>query len=357
MAGAPRIAYVLDPRFPGGTSAAVAAELRVAQRFGQVSLHAIESAMFRGRVASAAVASAAEAMGLPVHWDSPLVAADLVLWHNPAFLKFQDTVMTRLVCRDLVVVTHENFLRPGGSEGFDAGACLSLIDGAALALRKVLAPVSPVNRRSIGDWSATRLLPDGWQLLPEDWFNICEFDLVSPTTAPADRRGRHSRPGLEKFPAPEVMDLCFPAHAERNVILGADSLMAEAPRRPHWTLIPFGGLDVARYFEMVDFMIYFTSPAWRESFGRVLAEALAAGKVAISDPGTAATFGGGVIGARPDEVDAIVARHIADPALYRAQVARGQAALARYSAGRFADMFGARVEAATWRAAARRAAA
>ena len=99
-------------------------------------------------------------------------------------------------------------------------------------------------------------------------------------------------------------------------------------------------------------MVYFTSPAWRESFGRVLAEALAAGKVVISDAETASTFGAGVIGARPEEVDACIARHLAKPELYRRQVARGQDSLSRYSASAFTTMFGAVCGRATGRAAA-----
>ncbi|MEM6761186.1 MAG: hypothetical protein AAF601_17075, partial [Pseudomonadota bacterium] len=45
----PRIAYVIEPRFPGGTSSAVAQELAVAVTLGDVQVHAISSAMFPGR--------------------------------------------------------------------------------------------------------------------------------------------------------------------------------------------------------------------------------------------------------------------------------------------------------------------
>lgn len=335
-----RIAYVLDPRFPGGTSSAVAAELRVAAGFGRISVHAIESGMFHGRAIAPVLETAFEELGIVPDWDRPVIAADLVILHNPAFLKFQSLFGRRMICRHLVVVTHENFERPGEQAGFDASACLRLIDRAALALAKHLAPVSAANRRTVEGWLAAEGAAAGWQMVPEDWFNICAFDTAPPTAAPADRRGRHSRAGFEKFPSLDILDRCFPAHAESNVILGADSLIAQNVARPHWQLLPFGAIEVAAYFGMIDFMVYFTSPTWRESFGRVLAEAMAAGKVVITDTGTASTFGAGVIGTSPDEVDALIARHLAKPDLYRNQAERGQTALTRFSADAFAAMFG-----------------
>ena len=334
-----RIAYVIDPRFPGGTSAAVAAELRVASRFGALSVHAVESAMFHGRHVAPQLQAAFDDLAITPIWNAPVIAGDLVLLHNPAFLKFQPVFPARILCRQLHVITHENFERPGGHECFDVAGCLTQIERATLALRKVIAPISRVNRATVESWLGARPGFGGWTVQPQDWFNICAFDLCPPTAAPADRRGRHSRPGAEKFPSLAALDLCFPAHAAANTLLGADSLIAEGISRPHWHLLPFGGLALDRYFEMVDFMVYFTAPTWRESFGRVLAEGMAAGKVVISDRETAASFGAGVIAARPADVDAIIARHVADPGLYRRQVASAQDALAQFSAARFAEMF------------------
>ena len=144
-----------------------------------------------------------------------------------------------------------------------------------------------------------------------------------------------SRPGSEKFPPLRDMDLCFPAHADLNVILGADAFMHPELRRPHWKLYPFRGLEVMQFFAMIDFMVYFTAPTWRESFGMVLAEAIAAGKVVISDPETAKTFAGAVVPAQPGDVDGIIAGFIASPMGYRRQVERAQAVLAEHSAAAF----------------------
>ena len=85
-------------------------------------------------------------------------------------------------------------------------------------------------------------------------------------------------------------------------------------------------------------MVYFTGPTWRESVGRVLAEGVAAGKIVISDPQTAETFGGAVIGAAPSDVDQIIEGYIADPARYTADVIRAQGTLQRFAPDAFRDV-------------------
>lgn len=346
----PRIAYVVDPRFPGGTSAAVARELHAVAPHARVEVHGITTAMFRGRDPAPVLLNAIEDLGLPFHLDAPRIAADRVIVHNPSFLKFETRLVPRIVAGEVILVTHENFLRPGGHETHDVGHCLDLLDRASLALGKSLAPISPHNRSTVADWRATRPAHAHWTLRTSDWINICDFRLDPPAPRPRDRRGRHSRPGFEKFPPPRDMDLCFPRHAEANVILGADLLDGLARDRPHWQTHAFGALDMADYFARIDFMVYFTAPTFRESFGRVLAEAIAAGKVVISDADTASVFGDAVLAARPAEVDALVAALVADPARYAAQVHRAQARLAAFSAESFlaaqADVLAPSAEAA-----------
>jgi hypothetical protein len=339
MSGRPigtTFAYVVEPRFSGGTSAAVAAELRVTAQLGPVVVHARRSAMFGGdRHVAPVLRQAIDELALPLIWDAPEINADVVIFHNPSFLKFQAAFGGRIFARQLVVVTHENFLRPGGVEAFDVASCLDQIDRATLSLSKCLAPISVHNRATVRGWlTGHRGLLD-WRVLEQDWFNICVPDIEEPPQPPRDRRGRHSRPTREKFPPLADLDLCFPPHAEANIILGADFLMAAEVARPHWTMLPFGSLDVARFFEMVDFLVYFTAPTWRESFGRVIAEALAAGKVVLTDPETGATFGDAVVACRPEDVDRLVQGFVAEPDRYIAQVRRAKPVLEALSAPAF----------------------
>ena len=336
----PKLAYIIDPRFPGGTSAAVARELPLAADMADLSVYGLQTKMFRGQDAATVLADTLDDLGLPLNWAPQTVQADVVVMHNPSCLKFDPTFDTRIVCHKLIVVTHENFVRPGGVEGFDVGRCLSHIDRNTVAVEKMLAPVSDHNRDCITGWFAGQSLGP-WTVSDANWPNICNFEAVAPTSAPRDRRGRHSRAGLEKFPSLADLDACFPPHAEANVLLGADPLIEPARERPHWRVLPFQALPVADYLSEIDFMVYYTAPTWRESFGRVLAEASFAGKVVLTDADTGVSLGGGAVVVQPDEVDAAIARLCADPAAYAHAVHTAQRHLASHNS---ADAFCAVLE-------------
>ena len=335
MTRRPSIAYLIDPRFPGGTSSAVAAELDAVAPLTRIEVHAFKSRMFKGDTVAKSLAKALDRNQLRIIWDARQIAADTVIVHNPSFLKFENDARLRILTRHLVVVAHENFTRPGDAQSFDVAGCLSRLADGSLAVRRTLAPISPWNRETVLGWLADRPERDVWSVLPGDWHNIFAASYTKPTDAPGDRRGRHSRPGFEKFPPLDAMDKCFPEAAKANVILGADNWISGEVHRPHWTLLPFQSIEIEDYFSMIDFMVYFTATTWRESFGRVLAEAIAAGKLVISDPGTAATFGGGVIAARPDEVDDIIRRFIERPRDYGAHVRQAQEKLGAFAPDAF----------------------
>ncbi|CUJ93260.1 hypothetical protein RUE5091_01315 [Ruegeria denitrificans] len=335
----PKIAYVIEPRFSGGTSAAVAAELRAIADFGQLEVHAVTSRTFgENRHIAPVLRRALDDLHIPLIWDAPRVCADFVILHNPSFLKFNDVLSTKIFAQDLIVVTHENFLRPGGEEGFDVTACLNQIEASSLALRRTLAPISPYNRRTVTDWLSSTRVARQWRVFDQDWFNICQTEVEPPCESPRDRRGRHSRPGFEKFPSMSDLDRCFPKSSESNVILGADALLSAGVLRAHWTLLPFDAINVDEFFGMIDFYVYFTAPTWQESFGRVVAEALAAGKVVLTNPATGATFGDAVLTCDPGDVDGIISDLVAEPQRYHEQVSKSQAVLDRYSVKSFKAM-------------------
>lgn len=326
----PRVALLVDPRFPGGTSGAVAAEIRALAPHVRLSVIALRTRMFGDRPPHPEIVRALDDTGLALLPEPPVVRADAVVLHNPSALKLDARLGPRISAARTIVVTHENFLRPGGSEGFDVGHCLALVAGRAAGGELLLAPVSAANRATVASWLAEWPAP-GWRLGEHDWPNIVAHPFAEPTAAPRDRRGRHSRPGFEKFPALDALRAQFPPHAERCAFLGADTLMLDAAALPpHWELHRFGEVAVDDFLTGLDFFVYFTHPLWRESFGRAIAEAIAAGKLVITDPATAASFGPGVVADDGAGVDAIVAAHVAEPRRYAATVRRAQADLARH---------------------------
>lgn len=326
----PRVTLLVEPRFPGGTSGAVAAEIRALAPYVTLQVVALATRMFRDRPVHPEITRALEDAGLALRVAPPVIRAEAIVLHNPAALKLEPALRPRLSAARTIVVTHENLTRPGGQESFDAGHCLGLVARQSVVGERFLAPVSAGNRRGVADWLAGR--PEtGWEITGDDWPNILALPLVAPTDRPRDRRGRHSRPGFEKVPSLAALAGQFPPHAERCAILGADTLLADREALPgHWELLRFGAVPVEEFLAGLDFFVYFTNPAWRESFGRAIAEAIAAGKLVITDPETAAGFGPGVIADDGSGVDAIVAAHVADPRRYAAAVRRAQADLARH---------------------------
>jgi hypothetical protein len=344
----PEVAILVDPRFPGGTGGAVAAEIAALAPHVELEVHALRGRMLDGHEPNPGLAATLAAHGLALIEGARAVRAETIVLHNPSCLKRDTALDIRLSCARLFVVTHENFLRPGGSEGFDVAHCLALVDAARACGTPLLAPISPVNRAGVRAWAEAHGGP--WRIAAGDWCNIVDLPLIAPNPAPRDRRGRHSRPGFEKFPTPARLLRQFPAHAESCAILGAEGLMLgdEAPPA-HWELHPFGTVEPACFLTGIDFFVYFTNPLWQESFGRVIAEAIAAGKVVITDPATASTFGEAVV-ADPenglgDNLDRVVAAFIAEPERYQRFVRAAQAGLARFRPESFARRFLARLDA------------
>jgi hypothetical protein len=338
MSRRPSLALVLDPRFSGGTSSAVAREIAALSPVFELQVAFIGSRMFgNGRSVHPSIAKALEQAGVDATWDPPLVRAETAVFHNPSFLKYDDALRPRFNCTRAVVVAHENFLRPDGTEGFDVGKTLGLIAARLPPCPKVIAPVSPGNRQTVTTWLAGAeggSVP--WDIASVDWFNICDFESVPPTATPRDKRGRVSRAGFEKFPDMATMALHFPASAEHCAILGADTFLLPGANPPaHWCLLPFGSADVSRFLATIDFFVYFTHPNWRESFGRVLAEAIAAGKVVITDRGTARNFGKSVIASDGHDLDRIIAGFVRAPRRYQTFVRAAQRRLSDYSADAF----------------------
>lgn len=289
--------------------------------------------MFKGQSDNPKLTAVFEELGITPIYNPKTITSDTIVVHNPSFLKFDSSLETRFVCNRLIAVAHENFLRPNGKEGFDVSKCLSLISQNTLAREFLLAPVSSYNRGTIENW--LMISDANWRLTSFDWFNICDFEMCDPTPCPANRRGRHSRAGFEKFPDNAIMKQLFPQSANYCGILGADSLLADSQYPRHWNLYKFQEISVSSFLDKIDFFVYFTHPNLQESFGRVIAEAISAGKLVITDPLTAQTFGPAVIAAKPKDVDAIIRHFIDDPCAYQKHVTDAQTSLKRFSAEQF----------------------
>lgn len=273
-------------------------------------------------------------LGIEIELGRKVISDDVIIYHNPSFLKFEKGPLPRLMCDHAIIVNHDNLLTPQGLENFDVSQCLALLDQALLCRRKTMVAVSPYNLDTINRWMADN--DADFEVSPIFWPNIIDLPLLEPNQAPSDRRGRHSRTGPEKFPPDSDMQQLFPPHAIYNGILGGDIFLGDDVPA-HWNVHGFRSIGVDQFLSMIDFFVYFTHPGLRESFGRVIAEAISAGKLVITDPATARNFGAGVIGCEVGQVNEIIQKFVAEPQSYVKQVKQAQSDLEAFSAARFLE--------------------
>lgn len=189
----------------------------------------------------------------------------------------------------------------------------------------VWAPVSPFIREA--------LLKTGWRLnlSREDWYDILDPDewKCDRSRFVADRPviGRHSRDGLEKWPATAEEILAAYPDDERFVvrILGGastpESLLGRKP--PNWEVHEFGAIPARQFLCRIDFFVYFHHPMLIDALPHTILEALSSGAVAILPPSFEKLFRDAAIIAQPNAVRNIVLRLYRDKAAYQAQSERG----------------------------------
>ena len=197
-----RVALLVDARFPGGTGSAVAAEIRAlaprvelavfgardrdvprTDRRTQRSPRALEEV---GPAASARAAGGSRRHHRPAQSDLPEVrrSARTAAQRGP----HRSSSPTRTSCG------------PAGARASTSAIASASSPRGSPGARSF----SPRSRRptgqSVAAWLGADTRDRAGASLGDDWPNICDQPFLAPTPAPRDRRGRHSRPGFEKFP-------------------------------------------------------------------------------------------------------------------------------------------------------------
>ncbi|HEV7253519.1 MAG TPA: glycosyltransferase [Mesorhizobium sp.] len=317
------ILFVADVRFEGGTSTALAVEIRAAARAGlRTGLLAIKGPLLGLPFPMHPDLRKLIDDGLTERIDPDMrLAARLTLIHHPTIVENRPTRPLSITTDKLLIVLHHPMYDGAGRRQYDldrvvAHAC------DAFGADVHLAPVSAVVRDSL-----PRLLPSYAHMLEEDWGNLIELDdwPAKPARPPAYPVviGRHSRPDPLKWPSVEDALLAYPADGSRFRVraLGTDTFLAEkyGTLPTNWELIPFAWDGVPDFLATLDFYVYFHDPAWSEAFGRTILEALATGLVVILPPHFAVLFAKAAVYAEPAEVERVIERFVADPALHRSQ--------------------------------------
>lgn len=329
MSGIPYdVVAIGDFRFPGGTSGAVAEELRAQAAAGyRTGLIQLKGPVLKFPHAINPKIRACLDEGLADLLDPDVtVAARLVLAHHPSLFTHLPRRALRIEAEARLLIVHHPPFDGFGQPNYDC-ALIHRHAESVLGGDILWAPIGPGVREQFA------ALDDPPPLLSFDWYNVLDpRSWRVARSGPLEARpviGRHSRPDALKWPDDPATTLAAypddPAFIVR--ILGGGPFLRELvggyPR--NWEVWPFNAIEPDRFLRMVDFFVYFHHSQWVEAFGRTVLEAMASGAVAILPRHFEALFGEGAIYAEPYEVREMVRQLHADRRAFLRQSKRASA--------------------------------
>lgn len=325
------ILVLSEPRFAGGTTTAILAEIEGAARAGlAVGFCPVMSPAFpRPAPLHPALAGTIAAGRAVLHAADEPSKARLVIVHHPLVFAALPARPVAVEAGQVMLVLQHPPLNGFGIPEYDLDAIVANM--AEVFGREILiAPVGPAVRRQI------RGVPPGGRMLDFDWHNLIDLDLwrfrqgARPGLA-AGRIviGRHSRPSTTKYP--DTREEALMAYPEADDIavrmLGFPPVLHDtyAPVPPNWELLEFGGDDVAAFLMTLDVFVYAHARRWVEAFGIAILEAMALGVPVVLPPSYQALFGPGAVYAAPAGMAAAARALAGDPAAYAKQARMGRA--------------------------------
>lgn len=319
------VLIVGDLRFPGGTSAAIAHELRALRSTSySVGLYHVESAYLRRKAGWQR-----EIVAELRHGAVEVIPADgkaegkVLFVHSPWVLP--KMAPTQLTAPIRVLVAHHPPTDARGRLYYDPW----LVEEharRAFGGGLVWAPISPVCRDAFDAAGLTfpRLRMDWTNLLFVDDWGAARSGLIGEVPIV----GRHSRPRKVKWPNNrEVLFQAYPNGGDIAVKLmglsdGVKELVQDRPS--NWQILETDEIPVVEFLKTIDFFVYFHHPEWLEAFGRTIAEAAAAGCVVIVPPYFQRTFGDACIYCEPADALALVRATAAEPQRFAERSLRGR---------------------------------
>lgn len=290
------VVLLTDARLPGGTAASVAEEVRAQARAGlRTGIVHLESHMvgeprgFNPRVAAVLEEGLADLVV-----GTGTVRTHLAVLRHPGIVAGPPIALPDVDADRALVVVNQTPTGAGGDPIFYDLDRTRAVVTEQLHPDPLYAPIGPLVRANL-----EQVAPD-LPLLPEDWVNVIDVDRWAVDPARRWHRrvpviGRHSRSHEHKWPetAEEIL-AAYPEGPDHEVRIlgGAEHAVRKLTRTPaNWRIMPFGSVDPRRFLAELDAFVYFHHPAWIESFGRTVLEALASGVPAILPPHFEVLFG------------------------------------------------------------------
>ncbi|WP_291734015.1 glycosyltransferase family 1 protein [Leisingera sp. F5] len=313
------IVLVYDPRFSGGTAAAMLADARAFHAAGAtVGLLPVTSGFFAGAedIPNAAVADLAGLSGFDVLAPGTAVAADVVFFHHPLAFFHGVAETAEVLAGTSVLVAHHPPFRGDGSLEYDPVTTTRIIK-KAFGTSPMWAPVSGVIRKHLRSF-----LPFV-RLTGSDWVNTFDAGHWAPRRQVFDQAvatvGRHSREDPLKWPdraADVSASLTPPGPGWATRVMGCpvQELKAGGVDLSSWDIVPFNGEPVDRFLDSLDVFSYFHSDRWVEAFGRTVLEAMLMERPCVLDRRLRETFGPLAQYASPAQVPDLLKALRNDPA-------------------------------------------
>jgi len=322
------VAILCDFRYPGGTSASIAAEVHAQAEAGLSTVlvhvpspHQSKDRPFSPRIVECLRDGLAElaAPGVPV-------AARLLVIRQPRiFTRDLDTIPRITAARTIMVINQA----PGDAENptryydfADVSERVHRYFGSAIDW----APISPQVREHV-----RRVAPQA-PLAAADWHEIIDVaDWWTDRDTPVGNVpviGRHGRADPVKWPraAAEILQAYPDADDLRVRVLGGGELAVKRLeyRPANWEVVPFGAEEPETFLRTIDFFVYFHDPDLVEAFGRTILEAMASGVPVIIGEHFRPIFADAALYTTPAGVQALVRELYRDRDRYREVVARAR---------------------------------
>ncbi len=330
------VIMIAEPRFAGGTSSALIADVQALSEMGvRIGLLFVQSSYLRDGVdlPNRRVLDLLDLSNVEMAPSGGCITAETVFLHHPMIFYYGVAERVDLSAKRAIVVAHQAPFRGDGSLEYDPLSIQRTIH-RSFGLRPLWAPISGLCRQQLECFAPLI------RLTSEDWINVFDpADWVPRRTIFSDRLvtiGRHGRADPMKWPASAIeVEQSLPVGSDRRIrVMGCpqNALNDFGTNTGEWNIIPFGAQPVTDFIDALDVFSYHHHPRWTETFGRTVAEAALMGRICILGQSLAATFKDIAIIAPPPEVSAIIDRLAADPAAAQTQGTEiRRIALARYS--------------------------
>ncbi|KJZ18628.1 glycosyltransferase family 1 protein [Loktanella sp. S4079] len=334
------VVCAIDPRFAGGTAAALASDVTAFLDAGRsVGLIEVTSPYLADMRAPRSKVIEA------LHQDPRLrivnAATDGVIRAKTAFLHHPMTFFygldqkIRLEVESAFLVAHHLPFRGDGSLQYDPVAT-SWRSYRATGAWPVWAPVSGVCRQQLQSFAPFI------RIAGEDWPNVFDISEWTPQRQKFGDDvltiGRHGRADPLKWPETAAKVAAglpvLPQSRIRVMGVPEQDLRDMGVDMSGWQITPFDTMPVPVFVDELDIFAYHYHPMWAECFGRTIAEAMLMGVPCVLDPRLKPTFGDLAIYCPVEQAGEMIEKLRADPVGARKMAATAhEAMIARHGTG------------------------